>query len=481
MQSRGAPTARRGNLELRVNTIIARGRLRLCLGSSLSWLPLVSEPTVLWAAIAFSSALGIISSPSRETQRRCGRAESSHLLKPLLCRQRLSCSPDTRSQRPIVKVTVSPTFTREQILALAPDVQVAAAGQSLAQPGKWQAVGCDETTAWGSQQGSGSNPYQVAIDFDGPAFKCTCPSRKRPCKHALGLFLLVTHRPQVASQSARPDWVQEWSADRVKTAERAAAKAQKGEATGDSAATAGTAEQPARSTARQVQREKRVQEGVATLARWLEDLVRQGLGSAAQQPPASGRARPHAWWTRRRPASPAGCASWPGFRTAARAGRLACSMNWRNCTSCSKGMPACTHSHPACSRRSARRSAGRRTRRPCVAEVAVRDRWLVVGTRVTEEDRLRVQRTWLWGASEQAAALVLDFAPPGRPIECALMPGTAWMRSLSSGRARSASARWSRRNSRSGRSATCLVTPQSVPVSLPTARPSRQTPGSTVS
>ena len=34
---------------------------------------------------------------------------------------------------------------------------------------------------------------------------------------------------------------------------------------------------------------------------------------------------------------------------------------------------------------------------------------------VIEQERLRVQRTWLWGArAPSAPALLLDFAPPGR-------------------------------------------------------------------
>ena len=29
------------------------------------------------------------------------------------------------------------------------------------------------------------------IDSTGPAYKCSCPSRKFPCKHALGLLFLI--------------------------------------------------------------------------------------------------------------------------------------------------------------------------------------------------------------------------------------------------------------------------------------------------
>ena len=40
-------------------------------------------------------------------------------------------------------------------------------------------------------QGSAASPYQTGIDLSEPAFQCTCPSHKFPCKHGLGLFLLL--------------------------------------------------------------------------------------------------------------------------------------------------------------------------------------------------------------------------------------------------------------------------------------------------
>src|SRR5215470_17970544 len=85
-------------------------------------------------------------------------------------------------------------YSAEQIIALAPDAASAKAGRSLATASKWQNVGHDERALWGECQGSGAKPYQTVIDLSEPAFKCTCPSRKFPCKHALGLFLLVANQ-----------------------------------------------------------------------------------------------------------------------------------------------------------------------------------------------------------------------------------------------------------------------------------------------
>jgi hypothetical protein len=61
----------------------------------------------------------------------------------------------------------------------------------------------------------------------------------------------------------------------------------------------------------------------------------------------------------------------------------------------------------------------------------VRDQWAVVGRRLTEDDRLRVQRTG-FGAETRRGALLLHFAPAGtvrsetKPIDPTFVPGTAF-------------------------------------------------------
>ncbi len=47
-----------------------------------------------------------------------------------------------------------------------------------------------------------------------------------------------------------------------------------------------------------------------------------------------------------------------------------------------------------------------------------------------EQERLRVQRTWLWGLETGRPALLLDFAPPGAPLEPRPAPGMALEASL---------------------------------------------------
>ena len=60
----------------------------------------------------------------------------------------------------------------------------------------------------------------------------------------------------------------------------------------------------------------------------------------------------------------------------------------------------------------------------------VADRWAVLARTVIEQERLRVQRTWLWGLSSGRPALLLDFAPPGGVLAPRPAPGMAMTGSL---------------------------------------------------
>ena len=105
---------------------------------------------------------------------------------------------------------MSATWTQEQILALAPDASSAKNAITLATSRKWSSLGCNEKAVWGDFQGSGKNPYNTQIDLTEPAFKCTCPSRKFPCKHAIALFLLFVNEKQLFTQNSPPARVSDW-------------------------------------------------------------------------------------------------------------------------------------------------------------------------------------------------------------------------------------------------------------------------------
>jgi hypothetical protein len=126
------------------------------------------------------------------------------------------------------------------------------------------------SAVWGLCKGSGGKPYQTAVDVDGPAFRCTCPSRKFPCKHALGLLLLwADGGAGPVAAAAAPDWVEQWtSARRKKTEDARAAPRAAGPADPDAA------------KRRADRRAVRVEGGAAELEQRLTDLLRGGLAGA---------------------------------------------------------------------------------------------------------------------------------------------------------------------------------------------------------
>ena len=159
-------------------------------------------------------------------------------------------------------------WTSQRVLQLSPDPASAKAGQGLATPRKWVSSGYDDVALWGECQGSGAKPYQVQIELAVPSFKCSCPSRKFPCKHGIGLLLMFA--ADQLKPATRPQWVAEWLAGRAERAEKKAAKAEAPPKPVDEAAQA----------KRREKRLERVGDGLAALKRWSEDLVRSGIATA---------------------------------------------------------------------------------------------------------------------------------------------------------------------------------------------------------
>src|SRR4051794_29589264 len=116
-------------------------------------------------------------------------------------------------------------WTIDQVKALAPDASSLKSAQSTADARHWSGLGRSDQAVWGDCKGSSSTPYGVQIDLSEPAFKCTCPSRKFPCKHALALMLLATEQPNLVPQSEPPSRVKDWLESRAQKAQKAARQA----------------------------------------------------------------------------------------------------------------------------------------------------------------------------------------------------------------------------------------------------------------
>ncbi|MDC0743914.1 SWIM zinc finger family protein [Polyangium mundeleinium] len=82
------------------------------------------------------------------------------------------------------------SLTVAGIQALAPDARALADAKKLAKASAWRRLGREGDAVWGVALGSKGDAYAVFARSAEDA-RCSCPSRKRPCKHALGLLLLA--------------------------------------------------------------------------------------------------------------------------------------------------------------------------------------------------------------------------------------------------------------------------------------------------
>lgn len=310
-------------------------------------------------------------------------------------------------------------YSAEQIIALAPDAASAKAGRSLATASKWQNVGQNERALWGECQGSGSKPYQTIIDLTEPAFKCSCPSRKFPCKHALGLFLLVANQP--ATNHNVPEWANEWLAKRDQQAQRKTEAAKKTDEEPDEATLARRASQRAK---RSLDREAKVVAGLKELELWLRDLLRHGLAAA--------QTRSFDYWEQM--AARLIDAQAPGL---ARRVRDLSYLTQSGDTWIEQLLAQVTaifllvkayeriETLSAATQADVRTAIGWNYKEDELPdENVVADEWRVLGQRTTGVEGLRVRRTWLWGQHTAKGALVLDFAAPGQHLAVDLLPGT---------------------------------------------------------
>lgn len=116
---------------------------------------------------------------------------------------------------------VSDRWNADDVEVLAPDTPSWKAARTTSRPGAWGHAGLlRRPLVWGECPGSGSRSYRVAVHVDadnGPACTCSCPSRKTPCKHVLGLLLRWTR--DELFEGAPPEWAGRWISRR--TARRA--------------------------------------------------------------------------------------------------------------------------------------------------------------------------------------------------------------------------------------------------------------------
>jgi SWIM zinc finger len=306
-------------------------------------------------------------------------------------------------------------WTAEQVAALTPDAASLASARKLARTGGWLecGVGGERPSVWGLCQGSGKTPYQTCVDLTEPAYKCSCPSRKFPCKHALAL-LLRWAEGGVSAAEVEPRWVAEWQAGR---ATRAAKRQER-------VAAPRTETQERAAKRRAESRTDRVTAGAAELHQWLTDQIRHGIAGMdragyapferiatrmvdAQAPGLAGMVR-------RLAGVPLAGEGWEG--------RMLAELSLLHMLT---GAASRLEALPAELAATVRSRLGQTAAvEQVLATTPVRDSWQVIGVRDFIEERLSTRRAWLIGRDSGREALVLSFAAPGQTLATDLVLGT---------------------------------------------------------
>jgi hypothetical protein len=302
-------------------------------------------------------------------------------------------------------------WSADSVLALAPDDASARAATGLARPAPWSAAGASGDLVWGLCAGSGRNPYQAIVDLSGPAYRCTCPSRKFPCKHALALLLLWAGGA-VPDADEPAAYARAWLESRREKSDKSLSRT----VPASSAALADSGEAPAGpGSASAARRAERVAGGLAELREWLRDQVRVGL--AASVSAAGGAGHADAIAARMVDAQAPGVAGvlrglsempgsgdgWPSRLLGAYARLHLLARAHERLDTLPAGLAAVVRSR-----------VGYTTgRQEVLALPAVTDRWLVLGARDLVEGTVPGRRIWLRGRDTGRFAMLLTFAGGG--------------------------------------------------------------------
>ncbi|HEV2377025.1 MAG TPA: SWIM zinc finger family protein [Streptosporangiaceae bacterium] len=310
-------------------------------------------------------------------------------------------------------------WSTDSVLALAPDASSQRTAVGLAASSSWTGTGAAGDVVWGACAGSGKNPYQVVVDVAGPAYKCSCPSRKFPCKHALAL-LLKWAQDGVPEQDEPAGYAREWKASRAARAAGAATRAP------------GKAKDAAAAARRSEQRSQRVTSGMAELEAWLGDQVRAGLeGAAGSGAHSRGPSHVEAVTARMVDAQAPGVANslrrlatvpvsgqgWPGRLLAGYAQLHLLARAYGQLDALPPGLAAVVRS----------RVGFTTSREEVLAQPAVTDHWRVVGVHDLLDEHIPTRRVWLLGRDTGRFALLLSFAVQGYfsgDPDAMLVPGT---------------------------------------------------------
>ncbi len=313
-------------------------------------------------------------------------------------------------------------LTEAEIIQLAPDAAAVKAGGAMARKEKWITIAASDRVIWGEIKGSAALPYQTAVDIQNTAFKCSCPSRKFPCLHGLGLLLLFAKEEAQFLPMTEPNWVEAWISKRI-------AKLQ-------SSTEPPKIQSPEALEKLEKGRQKRaddrfdlVESGLLELDQWLKDLIRAGLLQLPSRPPkyfekiaarmVDAKAAGFANFVRRlSQLDYVGSDQWKEEALDIITKMYLLIDAFRNLSVQSEPMQL-----------SIKNLVGWNLSPKELLEsdvASIDDQWLVLGHEKEEIDEIVVHRHWFSGLESGRSAIILEFATRFNTVQQLFVPGTVY-------------------------------------------------------
>ncbi|MEO0898066.1 MAG: SWIM zinc finger family protein [Bacteroidota bacterium] len=309
-------------------------------------------------------------------------------------------------------------LTEQQVLSLAPDASSIKAGQKLALSSKWSRLERSDRAIWGEIKGSGKNPYQTRIDLKDMAFKCTCPSRKFPCKHGLALLLVYAKEVGKFETTEEPEWVSSWLDQRGQRAEK---KQQKEVKQAD----------PTAQAKRKAKREEKILDGLQELRQWTQDAVRNGLAQLPAQNPAYFERMAARMVDAQASGMAARIRGLQQINYQESGWQLQAMEKLSEIWTLSTAYPS-LENLPQPVQEEVKTLIGWTTKKEEVlAKEGLQDKWQILGMEEYEDGRITVQKYWIKGKESGKRCFMLQFLVPGQMRSLTLLPGTEVEGSLS--------------------------------------------------
>ena len=286
---------------------------------------------------------------------------------------------------------------------LAPDDNTLQRAEQLASPRKWIIAERNDRALWGESRGSSIEPYRAIVDLNGPAYKCSCPVKRFPCKHTLALLLMAADgNAQNFAKNTPPQYVIDWldARDRritAKTVPKTEEQTLKSEASKDKTRT---------------DRLELMADGIQDLQNRLLDLIREGIAALDNTPPqywsefaarmvdakVGGVSRRIKSWATLKERYPE---NWYEQLLAEMGTLYLFTKAFQKCESLLEALQD-----------DILIQAGMTVKKEDLfLQTGTTDDWLVLGqVKTDEEDNLTSRRVWLMGRESGKIALVLDFA-----------------------------------------------------------------------